>query len=435
MVVAATLALPGAARAQHLLDQYINADIPGAGIEPGVTVLSRQRPEYDSLGIRLGEVTIRPQLQETVGYDDNVLATRSAHGSAVIETNAQVQALYDHSDTKGFMAASVDDNRFPQQQQQSYTNWTAALGGSHDFGRDTLSASYQHLNLNQTLRDLDVPQLDHALAFRVDTARVAYRALFNRVFVEPNLLVSNYSFDNGTVNGQPYLQSYRNRVVVQPGTTVGYELSPRRNLVLVMRDAIGSYTTQVAGLPRQDFNDAAVLFGLDFDADGIWRYRLLAGYERRTFVSRQIKTIEAPIVEAQVIWNPTGLITLTGAGTRRIQDSADDNTAAFVESAVNLRVDYELQRNVLLRASGGLLHDDYSQGQGAQDLYTFGGGATWLLNRNMQLRGDYDYTRRLSSNTGNLGGVFGQQFGQGFGQAFGQSFAENRFLLQLRLAL
>ncbi len=413
--------------AQQLLDQIITPNISGLAVEPGVTVLSRQRPEYDSIGIRLGEFTIRPELRETVGFDDNVLGQPSHRGSAVIETNARVGAFYDHSDTTAFAALSVDNNRFPEQNQQNYTNYTASIGGSHQFGRDTLIASYQHLNLNQTVRDLDVPQLNQALAFRVDSARVAYHAVFNRVFVEPAILVSKYGFDNGTAAGQPYVQTYRDRVVVQPSVTAGYELAPRRNLVVVVRDAVASYTNQGSFTPRRDYNDIAVLGGLDFDTGSVFRYRLLAGYESRSFSSSQLKTIQAPIVEAEVVWNPDALTTVTATASRRIQDSADETTVGVTSTDLGLRVDHELLRNVLLRASANAFLDDYSRGQGSQQLFTAGTGATWLLNRTMQLGLNYDFTRRVTNGAGNLGVITGQQLGR--------NFSENRILLQLRFAL
>lgn len=429
VAVAASLLAFGTVRpvkAQQLLDQFIAANVPGAGVESGVTVLSRLRPEYDSPGVRYGEITIRPQLSEGLGFDDNVLGRASHRGSLVVDTNAQVQAQYDHSDTTGFATVTVDDNRYPEQNQQSFTNWTAALGGSHQFGHDTLSVAYEHLNLNQTVRDLDVPQLDKSLQFQVDTLRLAYKAVFSRLSVEPSINVSDFTFENGTVAGQPYLQTYRNRVVAEPSVTFSYELAPRRNLVLVVRDAVASYRDQISGTPQRDFNDIAALAGLDFD-EGIFRYRLLVGFESRSFSSSQIKSIQAPVVEAEIIWNPNGLTTVTGKASRRILDTADETTVGVTQSNVELRVDHELRRDILLRASGAALIDEYGRGQGSQELFTAGAGATKLLNRNMKLDLDYNFTRRISNGTGNLGVITGQEFGG--------SFSENQLMLRLRLAL
>ena len=82
-------------------------------------------------------------------------------------------------------ALTVDNNRYPTQDKQSYTNWSASIGGSHEFGQDVASVWFSHQALTQTPASLDVPQLDQALPYTIDIGNVAYRANFNRVFVTP----------------------------------------------------------------------------------------------------------------------------------------------------------------------------------------------------------------------------------------------------------
>ncbi len=394
------------ARSQ-LLDQLINPDIPGIAGEPGVTVTSRQRPDYDPLGVRFGNVTVRPELRESVGYDDNVNGSSRAQGSALVETDARVAAKYEDSQSTAGARLSVDDVRYLSKSAQSFTNWQAGLGGTYLVGRDTLSLGYDHFNLSQTPRDLDVPQLDQPLAYRLDLLRASYKAVFSRLFVQPGIALAAYSYDNGTVGGKPYLQSSRNRLVATPSVTVGYELSPRRNLVFVVRDAVASYDNRRIFGAKPDFNDLSVLAGIDYDADGIWRFRLLGGYETRDFSSRQYKTIAAPIAEAAVIWSPTGLTTVTASATRHIQDSADDTTIGFTETALGLRVDHELLRNVLLQAHVRYAVDEYSHNQGTESLVRFGAGATWLLNRNLQLETSAEHSTRTSGGAVRASGLNG----------------------------
>ena len=119
------------------------------------------------------------------------------------------------------------------------------------------------------------------------------------------------------------MQTFQDRVVVTPSVTLGYELSPRRDLVMVVRNATANFSNQVPGIPAQNYNDTAVLGGFDYDADGVIRYRVLVGYEIRTFQSEAYKNIEAPIAEASAIWTPTGLTTVTGTVARQIEDSSD----------------------------------------------------------------------------------------------------------------
>lgn len=411
----------------QLLEQLISTDVPGFGTESGVTVLSRLRPEYQALGVRVGNFTIRPELDLSTGYDDNVLGDRHGSGSTFAETKGRVGLDYEHSLAAASANLSVDNVNYFSQSRQSYTNWAADLAGSYMFGHDTLQAGFDHFNLTQSAVSLGSPRLDAPLAYQVDQLHIAYKSVFNRLYLEPGVSVAKFDYDNGTVAGAPYLQSYRNRLVVTPAITFGYELSPRRNLVFVVRDAIGNYDHAPPGGARRDFNDLSALAGIDYDANGIWRYRVLVGYEGRSFVSSQYKSIQGPIAEAAVIWSPTGLTTVTAQLSRHIQDSSDDTTAAVTETGVRLQVDHELQRDVLLQGYVGLYEDEYVKGIGNQGLYRAGASVTWLINRNVSLVGAYDFTARRSSGA-SQGALFGQQ-------PIGPSYNDNRFLVTLRLAI
>ncbi len=430
--------------AAQRIDELLNPSIAGAGIAPGVTVASRVRPEYEFSGLHLGSFLVRPELTETTGYDDNVTGSSHPHGSPLVETNATLSAASNWSRNSLGVNLSVDDQEYLTQTQQSLTNWTASTAGTYEIGRDVVSLGLTHLNLNQTPRDLDVPQLDHVIAYRIDEARLGYRANFSRTSLEPAIAVTRYNFDNGTVLGQPYIQTYRNRVVVSPSLEARYELAPLRDLVLVVRDAEARYSNRLAGAPSRDFSDVSVLGGVAYDTGSLIRLRLLAGYEVRTFSSNQFKTISAPIVEASAAYSPSGLTTITGSAARYIEDSASEVTSGFTESALKLRVDHEYLRNVLFNAQAGAYFDDYaqsgnlngSQGGGHQSYYTAGIGSTWLMNRHMRLALSYDFASRQSNTANSLNPIGQNQFlGLGQSQIFGGSYSENRVLLQFKLGL
>ena len=249
--VALFLAMTSAAFAQNAetpqFDQYLTPNIPGTGTEPGVSVLSRVRPEYESIGVHVGAFTIRPELTESAGYDSNVLGTAKPRGSAAIETNGLVVATSNWNQDSVRAAVTVDDLRYADLPQQSFTNWTASLSGSHQFDRDVVSASYTHLNLNEVDTGLDTVQLARPLSYTIDSAQLGYRVNLNRVFITPSLEVATYAYGNSAVFGTPYQESYRNRVVFAPGITAGYELAPQHNVLLVLRDATANYSNRVAG--------------------------------------------------------------------------------------------------------------------------------------------------------------------------------------------
>ena len=434
------VAAPAAAHAQSI-DQYLNTTIPGYGAEAGVTVASRSHPEFEAQGIRLGSFVLTPVLSESVGYDDNVTGSSHASGSALIETNATLGVAGGWTGTTFGGSLMVDDVEYPEQSAQSTTNWSAAAGASHDFGRDTLSIGATHLNLVQSPRDLDVPLLDQTIAYRVEDVRADYRADLGRWTVEPGMDVSYYNFDDGRVNGITYLQSYRNRLVFAPSIVGNYEFATRRRVVVVLRDTQADFDRNPPGQPRQNFNDVSALAGLAYDADGIIGFRLLGGYEERSFSSAAYRMIQAPIVEAAVSWTPTGLTTLTGTAARYIEDSAAEATVGFTETALKLTLDHEYLRNVVLSVHASYDIDDYSKGPGgsgagSQDYVTGGVGVSWRFNRNVRLGADYAFsTRHSGSGTAvPLSAVSPVSVIQ-TGQVFGGNYSENIIRLTLRLAL
>jgi hypothetical protein len=415
-------------RAQRI-DEYLNPAVPGLDVEPGVTVTSRLRPEYEYQGLRLGGFIFHSEVVESAGYETNVTATQPPHGSSFLDTAATAQALSDWGKDSLGAAVSIDNNLYFDQPRQTDTNWTASIGGSHDFGTDTVYIAYAHLNLNQTPSDLGVPQLDSPIAYRVDTARLTYKALFGKGTVTPGIEVTNYSYDNGTVQGQPYNQTYRNRVVIAPSTIASYDFDALRGVLGVVRYASAQYTDPQQDAATRNFNDISVLGGVNYDTGGMVRLRLLLGYEARLFQSPEYKTIAAPIVEGSAIWTPTGLTTVTGTIARYIQESATENTVGYIESVAKVSVDHEYLPNVLFNATAAAVRDDYSQSEGQQTFYSFGGGVTWLLNNHMRLGLRYEFSTRQSPGGSDSGGAPSNT------QIFGGSYSDNRFLLQLKIGL
>lgn len=412
------------ARAQ-LLDQFLPTDVYGSGVEPDVTVTSRHKSDYDAGGIRAGAYVIRPRLNEAFGYESNVLGRTQATGSALVNTNAGIEATSDNSRGNVNAALSVADMRYLDLPNQSFTNWSARAGGTYNIGRDSASVQLSHENIFQTQRDLDVPQLSTPLAYEVDMLRVGYRALFNRLSLMPTLDAAHYSYNSGFAGSAIYDQSYRNRVTVTPGVAAAYEFATRRSVVVVVRNATAFYSHGSTANPKRDFNDTLFLGGLDYDLNGYLRLRALIGYERRSFSSVAYQIIQAPIAELTLIYNPTAVTTVTGTFSRRIQDSADETTAGSTTLSGRLRVDYELRRNLILSAVGTVARNDYVSG-GSQLRYGGGLSSTYLLNRYAAVSASYDVNTRTSSN-GNLLNL------NGF--AAGNNFIDHIVQLQLRFSL
>jgi hypothetical protein len=197
--------------------------------------------------------------------------------------------------------------------------------------------------------------------------------------------------------GMPASQAYRDRVVVQGGVTVRYELAPLRDLLFVTRTIEQDYTRTPPGQTTPNSNSYQMLVGLDYDDDSVWRWRLLVGAEARTFASKSYRPQNTLIAEVGVGWSPSGMTTVNTTLSRETGDAAQEGVSGFTYSVARMTIDHEYLRDLLFRASFGLQKADFFQG-GHQIGTTAGVGVTWVLNRSARLSFTYDQTDLHGSN-------------------------------------
>ena len=419
------MARPGQAQ---LIDEYLPPGIPGYDTDLAVTVQSRLRPAYEPPGVRVGNFIIRPEATESFGFNSNVAGLSKGYsGSPELETRAAVSADSDWS-IHGINAfANVDQLRYFDQPTQNQTNWQAGIGGHYDLGRDQITAVYTHSNLNQSPLNIDSFGISTPVPYQTDDVRLGYTTMFGRYSFTPNFEFTAFRFGDEVANGVTTSQSFRNRDLFQGGLTMRYELAERRDVVVVLNGFDNDYTgAPPPGQPVRDSTGFDILAGLDYLYSGALRFRVLGGYEYRTFESPQLKTQAAPVAQASVIWTPTGLTTVTATATRAIEDSSDEFTVGYTFNTARITVDHELYRNVILEAVGSVQNADYAQNFGIQTIYGAGASATWLINRNLRLIGSYAFAR--STATGEIAGA-------GTAAVSSGKYTQNIYLLSIHVAL
>ena len=319
-----------AACGAELLSSYFPAGVPGYGTAPGVTVASRERPEFDPPGVRVGSFLLHPQCGAGTGLRRQCARQqRCVHaGAGSIGTHPSLLVSSDWSRNSLAGYVGVDDLRYLDQPRQSETNWTAALGGALSVGRDQLTVSVAHFGLHQPRTELDALPSDEPVAYQVDDVRAGYTIALNRFSVMPSLAFSTYRYDRDDDPWVPASQAYRDRNVLQ-----GRDHSLRA--VAASQSPAGdaragqNYVAPQPGQPTRDSTGYQVLVGFSDDADAVWRYRVLVGWEMRAFRASQYGTHQAPIAEAALIWSPSGMTTLTATLTRSIEDAAQESIAGY----------------------------------------------------------------------------------------------------------
>lgn len=394
---AGAITLGHPARAQYL-DTYLPANVPAFDQSMGVTVLARPRPLYDDLGVRLGSFKIRGGIDERLGYDTNIVGTPRGISSPYTETNPTISAESDWSRNR--LAGSVGIDRFDyfSAPRQSHTDYNAAVGGGWTILRNVLDVGYAHVHGHEFGIDAGAVAFDAPLAYDIDIIRSAYTLDLGRVRITPNIDYRLVQYGNADIGGLSVSQRYRDRTVLSGGVTGRYMLTDERSLILVVQGVESHYLHPLLGAPSRNSQSAVVLPGIDYQATGPWRYRLLLGGEVRSFQAPQYGTRFSPVFEASVIYTPTELTTITATVRRAIEDPTTEETSGYTYTGVNLVVDHELRRNVLLQASAGFRSVDYFQSLGSARAYTFGAGATWLLDNHLAAFVKYNFTRQDASN-------------------------------------
>ena len=177
----------------------------------------------------------------------------------------------------------VDDERYLDQPQAELYQLDCLVGRCGGGGRDQLTVAVAHFDLHQARTDLDALPSDEPVGYQVNDVRVGYTIALNRLSVTPSVAFSTYHYDSTTILGVPTSQAYRDRDVLQGAVTTRYELSPQRNLLVVMRVLGQHYVAPQSGMPTRNSTGYQVLVGLADDTDAVWRYRVLVGWEVRSF--------------------------------------------------------------------------------------------------------------------------------------------------------
>lgn len=392
--LSAGMVLGGGAALADLVDGYFPPGIIGPDAKTGITVNSRERPATDPQGVHVGNFTIRPQVSFGAGYDSNPLFSAHAKPAALAQTTGSISAASNGVGDTLSGLITFDDTRYPSLANQSATNWSASIGKLFTLAADRLALTATHLGLHQTARDLNSAALDTPGAYGVNNLRATYTAERGQFTFTPQLQYTGYRYEDVLISGARVSQAYRDRDIVDGELGTKFSSALLHDIALVLRGASIQYRVAQPGQMKPDATTAAALVGIDHATSAVWRYRFLAGAQSRQSSSPAVKARTAPVAEANLIYQPSGLTTVGLTVTRAVQDAAGEFAAAFTYTEARLSVDHELTRDILLHAHLRMQRAEYEQTSATETVSNAEASATWLMNRNMRLIGSYSYVSK-----------------------------------------
>lgn len=372
---------------------------------PDDTVATRQHPEFDPPGIRMGGFILYPSVTLDEVFDSNIYATQGHDTSDLItvlqpklelKSNWNVHQLNLH--------ASGDIDWYAQHSRENYANYDIGADGRLEVYHDAWisgGADYSLWHLPRTSPNNIVGQADPT-EYNQASANVVGHKEFGNLFVELGDSYNRYDFTNAqTFDGRAIMWERQNHDENEVSVRTGYTIQGLYELYVKGAYNTRNYdsTSDMSGFNRNS-NGYTVLVGGKYNLTGITSIDLFAGYRSQDYDDVRLGTFSAPTGGAKITWNVTPLTTVTGEITRDIDETIVVGAAGYFATKETVAADHELLRNLILHLQLSHEADDFQNIGRTDDVYGVGLGAKYMMNQMTAINVRYNYQIRSSNGAG-----------------------------------
>lgn len=378
-------------------------------------------PAYAPIGYRIGTFTVLPTFAQSIGYDSNPDQTtrQLAKGSAALRTEATVDFRSDWSSSSldGSLRGAYFET--PQNEMASRPAADGIVNLRVDANRD-LRIDAQGRFLVDTQRTTN-PNLQAASAVSrplvaLYGATLGATQTFNRLSVTLSGLVDRSEFEDVRLtNGGTIRQSDRNLNQYSLRLRTAYEINPDlKPFVDVLGDTrVYDQRFDASGVQR-DSDGVGVLIGASLGLARQVSGEVSAGIQHRTYNDRTLPNIDAPLVNATLVWTASPLTTVRLNAATGVTETTIPGSAGVLTEIATLEVQHDLLRNLSIVLGGSILHNEYKNSTIRDNGFSATARLDYRFNRWLTLRGTYIY-QQINSNS-----------------PF-SSFRDNTFLLGMRV--
>ena len=383
----------------------------------------RESAAYAQQGIHAGAFTVLPKLDFTNEYNSNIYyrdktlpITDSyvAHfkPGVVVNSNWNRHALNLNFDTDLAQYATQGD-------QNNYNDLRTRLDGRLDVTRDGhFDGGFAYNSIHEGRGSPDQIAGKGPTFYDTKIIDAFYTQKFNRMSVKAGVDTIRYDYDNvSTALNTILLMNTRDHWEYMPSIRLGYEIQSEYEAFVKFSYKQADYDTLVlsngAGAAyNRNSTGYNALGGLAFDLTDLITGDMSVGYVQRTYTDTRLSEVSGVNGFVNLKWRPTALTTVIGKVSRDINETTQVGVSGVMSTGVNLGVEHELMRNVILNAGGNFSNLDYqgfvpstivvNNTNRNDKIYGATVGAKYLLNRYLSTSLAYTYANRdtnyLSSN-------------------------------------
>lgn len=382
-----------------------NPDFPSAQVE---SVTGRQRTDFQSLGIEVGNFILHSALQGEGEYDSNIFLIPKAQGDFVRRLRPSLGLAGEVEDTTIQVNADAEATWYKQYHASNYIDFNSVASAKHDITDEsniTLTAREARIHeMRGTVNDPGTACGPNQYDLTVLTAQPQFSAApyIGSVKIEGRYFdwLPNCGFSNSDRSDREAYVNTREGYQFDNGVTAFVEPSYEVHQFIkrVDRDGINHDSQTYQGL-----------LGISYDALQNANLEFSAGYFYETFFAKHqfLGTEAIPgsfsgwSVQGTGLWNFTEDMTLTGTISRTNSDVLPFNfvidTTVDETTAALLRLDWETTDHLVTYILATDHYDQYPGTSLNENTISASVGGTYYVNQYLSFEVQYVYAVRDST--------------------------------------
>ena len=377
--------------------------LPGQPIYAGQTVTQRPRYDLDPIGLHAGDFFWFPHGEVDESYNSNIFATPSSTSDLItaLQPGFDLLSSFPRNGINLHAGAGLQDYAI-HPSQNTATGFVSADGHLDVDEASSFYGNAQAAHLYEPRTSPNSPgNAAEPVTYNNYTANFGYAQTGLRLGYEADLAMQSSQYNGVPAIGGAILpQSAQNVTTSQGALRVSYELLPDYLGYVRTAGTLYDYEHTAPGGMRFNSTVYRVDVGLQILPRHIIYGEAYLGYLDEIFDVSSLGSVSVPDAGGQIVWNVTGLTTLTFSGMRTFQTSNPAivvTGVGYLSSVATVNVDHELRHNLLLNANAGYENDAYQLVSRTDNVFTVGIGIKYLLTRNLCLGAAYSYQQRASN--------------------------------------
>ena len=383
------------------------SNLPPA-LPPAPEPRKRKRPEedpYAPLGLRLGNLILRPAITGSVGYDSNPeRISGPSKGSLFTRTEGElgIQSDWNVHELTGMLRGGY--SRYYRNDNASRPDAEGNMSLRLDATRDTRILLESRLRLD-TQRP-GSPDLTSAVQGRPITWNYGGAAGvthdFNRLQLTLRGSVDRQDYEDASLgNGRTLSQADRNQTQYGLRLRAAYEVTPGFKPFVHAEIDTRQFDQKVDSSGYMRSSDGyTVRLGSTFEISRMLTGEVSGGYQDRKYEDGRLRNLRGFVGDAAILWTPTPLTTVTLRGSAELGDTTIPGSSGTTARRVGLEVAHALRRNLTVTGFTTFARTEYDGQDLRENLSTIGARIEYKLTRTFAIRASFTHERLNSTNQG-----------------------------------